>query len=80
LRIDGVKVYKVDSENLPPAWVTVPVVINELGVEFNAKMVAGVVGYSVSASGKKLENGEIELDTLKPETSWWMLEVPDGME
>jgi hypothetical protein len=75
LRIDGQVFHRVDSNKVPPSWISVPIIINELGTEYKAKMVAGVVGYDVSESGKKLENGKKGLDTLKPQTGWWIYEV-----
>jgi hypothetical protein len=74
LRIDGQVFHRIDSNDVPPAWISVPVMINELGIEYKARMVAGVVGYDVSESGEKLENGEKGLDTLKPQTGWWIHE------
>ena len=80
LMIDGQVFHRIDSNDVPPAWVSVPVIVNELGKEFNARMVAGVVGYSLSESGKKLQDGGTGLDTLKPATGWWMYEERPGME
>jgi Domain of unknown function (DUF4419) len=80
LRIGGQVFHKINSNEVPPAWVSVPVTVNELGVEFKAKMVAGVVGYSVSESGQKLENGGTGLDTVRPETAWWMYEERAGAD
>jgi len=80
LMIDGQVFHRINSNDVPPAWVSVPVIVNELGKEFNARMVAGVVGYSLSKCGKKLQDGGTGLDTLKPATGWWMYEERPGME
>jgi hypothetical protein len=74
LTLDGEEFHKVDSNDLPPAWVTVPITVDEFGIEFKARMVAGCVGYSVQQSGQKLESGGVGLDTISPEVGWWMFE------
>jgi hypothetical protein len=74
LRIDGQVFHKINSGSVPPARVSVPVTINELGTEYKARMVAGVVGFEVSESGKKLEHGIVGMDTLQPHTGWGIYE------
>jgi hypothetical protein len=37
-------------------------------------MIAGSVGLSCSTSGDEDEEGVIDLDTMQPETGWWIYE------
>jgi hypothetical protein len=78
LRIDNQTFHKVDSNDLPSAWVSVPVVVNEFGTEFKARMVAGCIGYSVQQSGQEQEKGGLGLDTVTPEIGWWMFEEKES--
>lgn len=74
LNIDGQDFHKVDSTELPPAWVSVPITMDDNGVEFSGRMIAGCVGLNVTESGEKLEQGGTGLDTMRPETGWWIFE------
>jgi hypothetical protein len=74
LVIDEQVFHKVNSNDLSPAWVSVPITVDEFGTTFKARMVAGCVGYSVQKSGKELETGGAGLDTVRPEVGWWMFE------
>ena len=74
LNIDGQDFHKVDSNELPSAWVSVPIIVDDNGVQFSGRMVAGCVSLNVTESGEKLEHGGTGLDTLRPETGWWMFE------
>ncbi|OCK81550.1 hypothetical protein K432DRAFT_381253 [Lepidopterella palustris CBS 459.81] len=75
LRIDGQEFHKINSNDVPPALVSVPLIVNDNGKKFDGKLIAGCVGYTVSESGERLEKGGTGMDTLKPETGWWMFEV-----
>jgi hypothetical protein len=77
LEIDGQHFHRINSQDLPPAWISVPLAIFDHGVEFKARMLAGCVGYSVHEDGGELEEGGKGMDTLIPEVGWWMYEVKD---
>lgn len=70
LSLDGVKYHKLDSEEIPSGWIQVPVKITDNGETIHSVMVAGSVGMACSSSGSK--NGM--MDTLQPETGWWICE------
>jgi hypothetical protein len=74
LNIDGQDFHKVDSSELPPARVSVPIIVKDNGAQFSGRMIAGCIGLNVTESGEELEQGGTGLDTLRPETGWWMFE------
>lgn len=74
LTIDEQLFHWVDSDEMPPGYVAVPVTVNDNGAVFVGRMVAGVVGVSVVSSGRELEHGGTGMDTLRPEVGWWMFE------
>lgn len=74
LSLDGVRYHKIDSDEIPSGWVQVPVKIDDSGEMVRSVMVAGSVGMSCSSSGSEDKNGDPILDTLQPETGWWICE------
>lgn len=50
LILDGVAYHRIDSQAVPPGFVSVPVLVNGNGTEYNTKLIAGSVGYNVSSS------------------------------
>ena len=76
LVLDEVTYGRVDTKLVPEGYATVPVVVDDNGVEFQATMVAGSVGIGCSASNKGEGEGDekVVLDTVQPETGWWMFE------
>jgi hypothetical protein len=53
--IDGTVYHRVDTSDIPEAYVSVPVTVDDNGVVFKTRMVAGLVGIKVSSSGEKLD-------------------------
>ena len=76
LVLDGVVYGHVDTKLVPQGYTTVPVVVDDNGHEFPAMMIAGSVGIGCSGSEKGEGEGheEVVLDTVQPETGWWMFE------
>lgn len=74
LVLDGVIFHRVDSDAMPPGWVSVPVKVNDNGNIFMTRMIAGAVAVGYESSGLKVEHGEVGLDTLRPVVGWWMFE------
>jgi hypothetical protein len=81
LELDGKKFHCVSTKDVPPGFASVPVEIDDNGIRIHTRMVAGSVGLRVSSSGELLEgkNGKREagLDTLQPESGWWIYERID---
>ena len=74
LRLDGVAYHRVDSEEVPPGYSSVPVTVDDNGDVFDAMMVAGSVGINCTSGGDELADGIVGLDTINAETGWWMFE------
>ncbi|KAL1793808.1 hypothetical protein ACET3X_007229 [Alternaria dauci] len=53
--LDGTLYYRLDTEHIPSAHVSVPVVVDDGAREIKTKMVAGLVGMAASSSGEKLD-------------------------
>jgi hypothetical protein len=74
LSLDRAWYYYIDSKYIPSGWVQVPVKINNNSKMVDSVIVAGSVGMSCSSSGAGNSRGADILDTLQPETSWWICE------
>ena len=74
LRLDGVAYHRVDSKDVPSGYSSVPVTVDDNGDLFDAMMVAGSVGINCTSGGDELANDIVGLDTVSPETGWWMFE------
>lgn len=55
--LDGVLYHRVDTEDIPAGFASVPVMVNDNGVVYETKMVAGSLGIEVSRSGGMLDPG-----------------------
>jgi hypothetical protein len=99
LALDGVLYHRIDSSDVPPGYVSVPVKVDDNGNEYNTFMVAGSVGMRVWSSGDMLvprptyvwQNGRSEeqkkeemedpgLDTVQPESGWWIFKMQEPVE
>ncbi|OXV06808.1 hypothetical protein Egran_05426, partial [Elaphomyces granulatus] len=83
--LDGVRYHRVDTNNVPPGFASVPVKLDDNGDEYDTVMVAGSVGIRATSSGELLTPSKfdnpgitIELDTLQSESGWWMYEKKKG--
>src|SRR5262249_12098776 len=89
LVLDDALYHRIDSNDIPPGFASVPVIIDDQGDEYEAIMVAGSVGIRVISSGEPvtpmrewrhigLTNPEegplVGLDTAQPESGWWIFE------
>lgn len=81
LCLDGAIYHTVDSDDVPPGYTSVPVDVDDNGDLFKAMMVAGSVGMrSLSSGGTLGPDGEKRMDTIQPETGWWMFQVKEEAE
>ncbi|KAN0077606.1 protein of unknown function (DUF4419) domain containing protein [Elaphomyces granulatus] len=83
--LDGVRYHRVDTNDVPPGFASVPVKLDDNGDEYDTVMVAGSVGFKATSSGELLTPSTfdnpsitIELDTLQSESGWWMYEKKEG--
>jgi hypothetical protein len=72
--LDGVQYHRVDTDDVPPGSVSVPVKLNDNGNKYDTIMVAGSVGIKATSSRGMLTG----LDTVQPESGWWMYEKKKG--
>ncbi|TKA72609.1 hypothetical protein B0A49_07170 [Cryomyces minteri] len=77
LYLDGVRYHRLEREDVPVGYCSVPMHLNDHGEELRTLMVAGSVGLSVSSSGQELHSGGKGLDSLQPEVGWWLFEAHD---
>ncbi|KAI0395130.1 hypothetical protein F5Y17DRAFT_425324 [Xylariaceae sp. FL0594] len=80
--INGVQYRKLDTNDIPVGYVSVPVTVDDNGHEIKTRMVAGSVGIAASSSGDQLdthdtyapampEAGKLsDLDSLQPVSGW----------
>ncbi|KAI9763705.1 MAG: hypothetical protein M1840_009178 [Geoglossum simile] len=86
LILDDVAYSRIDTEDIPPGFTSVPVKVDDNGDEYDAVMIAGLVGIKVTSSGDpsapvrqwwygrgtEVEEPIFGLDTLQPESGWWI--------
>ncbi|PVH74854.1 hypothetical protein DL98DRAFT_385132, partial [Cadophora sp. DSE1049] len=73
LQLDDARYHRIETDAVPPGWASVPVKLNDDGIETDCVMMAGLVGTKYSSSGQELHRKtETGLDTLSIETGWWM--------
>ena len=79
LTLDDTKYGSVDSDEIPPAWVKVPVKIIDHGEDVKAEMIAGAVGIACTGSvdGEHEAGDTNALDTIQPSSGWWIYEKPE---
>lgn len=80
--VGGQEYAVVDSQNIPSGFTKVPVHINDNGEEAEAEMIAGSVGITCTSSGREVvrnpyldpEGVTIGLDTMQPQSGWFIYE------
>ncbi|RDW79917.1 hypothetical protein BP6252_04555 [Coleophoma cylindrospora] len=83
--LDGVDYHRIDTDDIPQSYVSVPVKVNDNGNEFDTHMIAGSVAIDLTSSGDTVEacNGKagvVGLDTLQPVSGWWIFEIKKPVE
>ncbi|KAI1802729.1 hypothetical protein F4811DRAFT_554569 [Daldinia bambusicola] len=91
--LDGTLFHIIDMKDMPNAFCSVPVTVDDNGVTHKTRMVAGSIGLAVSSSGELLElessffkigksklSDKTGLDTLQPISGWWMYELEKEKE
>ena len=76
--LDGTQYGCVDITKIPAGYTSVPVTVDDNGVEHKTRMVAGLIGIEASTSDHlhNLDTAQlVEKNTIKPVVGWWMYEV-----
>ncbi|OQV19518.1 hypothetical protein BV898_06505 [Hypsibius exemplaris] len=76
--LDGVKFHRLDTEDVPAAYAQVDVKLNDNGQKFETSMVAGMVGYRVSDSGKTADGHDGKNDSLQPVVGWCIFDKAEA--
>jgi Domain of unknown function (DUF4419) len=73
--LDGAHYHHIESKDVPRGFASVPVELRDEFIIYPSMMVAGSVGVRISSSGELLHGKDgTGLDTLQPESGWWMYE------
>lgn len=72
LVLDGVQYPVLATEDIPPAYAEVDVMLDDNGQKFDTVMVAGLKDARVLSSGDKSLSADGTHDTLAPQVAWWM--------
>jgi hypothetical protein len=56
-KLDGVLYHRVNTDDIPSSLASVPVTLDDNGIIYKTRMVAGLVGMSVTSSGVPLDEG-----------------------
>lgn len=75
LSLDDVIYDKIESDDVPPGYTSVPVKLDDNGTPVHTRMVAGSVGIYCSSSGEELAGGKRGFDTVAAQTGWWIFET-----
>lgn len=74
LVLDGAAYNRVDLDEIPSGYASVPVHVDDDGNEFDTTMIAGSLGIRGTSSGRLLQSGEPGLDTMQPVSGWLIFE------
>jgi len=88
LCLDGSLYHRIDSQDVPPGYVSVPVIVDDDGVKHDTIMLAGSVGLRLTNSKpiSELESSQFSdyddnagnlntTNTIQAESGWWMFET-----
>ena len=70
--LDGVGYPEVDIDDIPPAYVTVDIALDNDGDKYEAMILAGLAVRRISSSGDTSLSASGANDTVSPGTSWWL--------
>ncbi|KAL8835961.1 MAG: hypothetical protein Q9170_003118 [Blastenia crenularia] len=70
LRLDDAIYHSIDAGGVPHGYSSVPVKVDDNGYKFDATMIAGSVGMRHMND----EGSGPDLDTIQPESGWWMFQ------
>lgn len=78
---------RIDIDDIPSAFASVPVAVNDNGANYDTMMVAGLIGIQATPSGTMSDGSkhhndscllppaeEAEIDSIQPLSGWWIYE------
>lgn len=66
---------RVNINTVPAAFASVPVSVDDNGVQYETMMVAGLIGIQATSSATRSDLCEkAEIDSIQPLSGWWMYE------
>jgi hypothetical protein len=74
LLLDGVTYHWLDADKLPTTYMETPVLLRDNGEEFDARLLAGLIGTTVTDSGV---NSGVQ-DQVSPVAGWFIFTVKEG--
>ncbi|RAH59395.1 hypothetical protein BO85DRAFT_448294 [Aspergillus piperis CBS 112811] len=74
--LDGVQYHRVDITDIPGAFASVPMKVNDNGTEYETELVAGVIGIHASCVG----DAGGQQDMIQPASGWWIYEKEPAAE
>ncbi|KAI4162392.1 MAG: hypothetical protein LQ342_003958 [Letrouitia transgressa] len=71
--------HKVDDQDVPAGYTSVPVTVDDNGTVYKTKMVAGLLGIRAWSSGRMLDENikPPALDSIQAVSGWFMYELKD---
>jgi hypothetical protein len=87
--MDGVRYHGIDKRDLPPAWVKLPVKVEQAEGDIQTDMFAGLMGIGLSSKDSSPTTVEEQvsqtslpsqgldnmvLNTMAPVAAWWIVE------
>lgn len=78
--LDGVIYHNIDSSQIQPVYVSVPVKVNDNGKELDTIMIAGSVGTRYTSSDGAGTGSGVGLDSVNPVSGWWIFVKKDNVE
>ncbi|GJP88467.1 CFEM domain family protein [Aspergillus niger] len=81
--LDGVQFHRVDFTDIPGAFASVPMKVNDNGTEYETELVAGVVGIHASCGRQTMAavgDTDARHDMIQPASGWWMYEKEAAAE
>jgi hypothetical protein len=75
LELDGVPYHKVETDDIPSGFASVPVLVDDNGMEYKTKMIAGSLGIKITSKDDPRAGTEEKLDSLQSLSGWMMYEI-----
>jgi hypothetical protein len=76
LELDGISYHRVDTNDIPSGFASVPVLVDDNGTEYKTEMIAGSLGIKITSKDDPWAGtAEEKLDSLQSLSGWMMYEI-----